>query len=76
MIAKSNLKLGKRAKAILLNDAIKIIQQASWDLKVISQQYPVSTMGETEYDEYISLVEDQVVNFSQAVAKLSLLIQR
>jgi len=76
MTTTSNLKLGKRAKALLLNDAIKIIQQASWDLKVISQQYPIETMDETEYAEYISLVEDQVVNFSQAVAKLSLLIQR
>lgn len=71
---KSNLRLDKRAKLLRLNDAVKIIQQASWDLKIITQQFPIAELNEDEYDQYINLVEDEIVNFSEAVAKLSLII--
>jgi len=76
MSTNTNLKLDKRAKAILLNDCIKMITQASWSLKIISQQFPVQELDEEDYDQYISLVSDEVVDFAQAVAKMSLILQR
>jgi hypothetical protein len=72
----TNLKLDKRNKAILLNDCVKIITQASWDLKIISQQYPIQSLDEDTYEEYISAIEDQVVSFSQAVAKMAIILNR
>lgn len=75
-VTKSNLKLDKKAKVLLLNDCIKIITQASWSLKVLSQQFPVQDLTPEDYDQYISLVEDEVVSFAEAVAKMSLILQR
>lgn len=72
----TNLKLDKKAKAILLNDCVKIITQASWDLKIISQQYPVQSLDEDTYVEYINAIEDQVVSFSEAVAKMAIILNR
>lgn len=75
-MSNSNLTLDKRSKALALNDCIKIITQASWDLKVIAQQYPVQSLDEEDYDQYISYISDEVVDFAQAVAKMSLILQR
>lgn len=72
----TNLKLDKKAKAILLNDCVKIITQASWDLKIISQQYPVQSLDEDTYVEYINAIEDQVVSFSEAIAKMAIILNR
>jgi len=73
---KSNLRIEKRTKALLLNDCIKIITQASWDLKILSEQYPVQKIGEDEYDEYISFVEEQVQSFAEAIGKMANIIRQ
>lgn len=72
----SNLKLDKKKKALALNDCIKIINQASWDLKVITTQYPVNKIdNEDDYGVYIDAISDQVVNFSQAIARMALILE-
>ena len=72
----SNIGLDKRNKCLLLNDCVKIITQASWDLKIISQQFPVSEIGKEEYDQYIEAIKDQVVNFSEAVSKMYMILNK
>ena len=72
----THLPIKDLTKALRINDCIKIITQASWDLKVISTQYQVASLTPEQYEEYVGCVEDIVVDFSQAVAKLTILLNR
>jgi hypothetical protein len=59
--------LSKRHKVLRVNDAYSIIRQISWDIKQITDQFPVSDLKEDELDDYLFMGKDFIENTKSAL---------